>query len=57
MEFGFSHREGFPSARMVLMKGFDEKGFRFFTNYTSRKGSELVGFLISLYNMILGRHL
>jgi pyridoxamine 5'-phosphate oxidase len=33
--------DGAPSARMVLMKGFDERGFRFFTNYESRKGREL----------------
>ena len=33
--------DGAPSARMVLVKGFDERGFRFFTNYESRKGSEL----------------
>jgi pyridoxamine 5'-phosphate oxidase len=33
--------DGAPSARMVLMKGFDERGFRFFTNYESRKGGEL----------------
>lgn len=32
---------GRPSARMVLLKGFDGDGFRFFTNYDSRKGSEL----------------
>jgi pyridoxamine 5'-phosphate oxidase len=32
---------GAPSARMVLLKGFDERGFRFFTSYASRKGSEL----------------
>ena len=32
---------GAPSVRMVLMKGFDERGFRFFTNYESRKGHEL----------------
>lgn len=30
-----------PSARVVLMKGFDERGFAFFTNYESRKGIEL----------------
>ena len=29
-----------PSARTVLLKGFDERGFVFFTNYTSRKGAE-----------------
>ena len=33
--------DGAPSARMVLMKGFDDRGFRFFTNYESRKGLEL----------------
>jgi pyridoxamine 5'-phosphate oxidase len=32
---------GAPSVRMVLMKGFDERGFTFFTNYESRKGREL----------------
>jgi pyridoxamine 5'-phosphate oxidase len=33
--------EGRPSARIVLLKGFDENGFVFFTNYQSRKGKEL----------------
>jgi pyridoxamine 5'-phosphate oxidase len=33
-------RAGRPSARTVLLKGFDEQGFVFFTNYTSRKGTE-----------------
>ena len=33
--------DGFPSARMVLLKGFDENGFVFFTNYDSRKGQEI----------------
>ena len=33
--------DGAPSARMVLMKGFDEAGLTFFTNYESRKGGEL----------------
>ena len=32
---------GRPSARMVLLKGVDERGFVFFTNYDSRKGREL----------------
>ena len=32
---------GRPSARMVLLRGFDSKGFVFFTNYTSRKAKEL----------------
>jgi pyridoxamine 5'-phosphate oxidase len=30
-----------PAARTVLMKGFDERGFVFYTNYGSRKGREL----------------
>jgi pyridoxamine 5'-phosphate oxidase len=34
---------GRPSARIVLLKGVDEKGFVFFTNYLSRKGRELEG--------------
>ena len=33
--------DGAPSARMVLLKGADERGFAFFTSYESRKGSEL----------------
>jgi len=32
---------GQPSARTVLIKGFDEQGFVFFTNYESRKGHDL----------------
>ena len=32
---------GAPSARMVLLKGFDERGFAFFTNYESRKAADL----------------
>uniref|UniRef100_A0A8B9R3V6 Pyridoxine-5'-phosphate oxidase n=1 Tax=Anas platyrhynchos TaxID=8839 RepID=A0A8B9R3V6_ANAPL len=34
-------RDGKPSARMVLLKGFGPDGFRFFTNRQSRKGREL----------------
>jgi pyridoxamine 5'-phosphate oxidase len=33
--------EGKPSVRVVLMKGFDERGFLFYTNYESRKSAEL----------------
>ena len=33
--------DGKPSARIVLLKGFDERGFVFFTNYESQKGREL----------------
>ena len=33
--------EGKPSARVVLLKDFDPRGFSFFTNYASRKGQEI----------------
>ena len=33
--------EGGPDARIVLLRGFDARGFTFFTNYASRKGAEL----------------
>jgi pyridoxamine 5'-phosphate oxidase len=36
-------REGRPSVRIVLIRGVDERGFVFHTNYTSRKGRELDG--------------
>lgn len=34
---------GRPSARLVLLRGADARGFVFFTNYNSRKGRELAG--------------
>jgi len=34
-------KDGQPSARMVLMKGFDDDGFRFFTHYSSQKGQNI----------------
>ena len=34
-------KDGQPSARVVLLKSFDDSGFVFFTNYQSRKGREL----------------
>ena len=34
-------KDGQPSARTVLLKGVDERGFIFFANYESRKGQEL----------------
>jgi len=33
--------DGVPSVRIVLLKGIDERGVQFFTNYESRKGREL----------------
>lgn len=33
--------DGIPSARIVLLKGLDDRGFVFFTNYNSHKGQEL----------------
>jgi pyridoxamine 5'-phosphate oxidase len=33
--------DGLPNVRMVLMKGFDERGFVFYTNVDSQKGREL----------------
>lgn len=33
--------DGRPSARIVLLRGFDERGFVFYTNYDSRKGGEI----------------
>jgi pyridoxamine 5'-phosphate oxidase len=41
MTVATSTRSGEPSARMVLLRGFDERGFGFFTNYQSQKGHEL----------------
>jgi pyridoxamine 5'-phosphate oxidase len=35
--------DGRPSCRMVLCRGIDDRGIRFFTNYESRKGRELAG--------------
>jgi pyridoxamine 5'-phosphate oxidase len=34
-------RDGRPSARTVLLKGYDERGFVFYTNYEGRKASDL----------------
>lgn len=41
MTLATADRAGRPSARTVLLKGADARGFAFFTNYESRKGREL----------------
>lgn len=41
MTLATSTRDGHPSARIVLLKSVDERGFVFFTDYRSRKGTEL----------------
>jgi pyridoxamine 5'-phosphate oxidase len=41
MTLATATREGRPSARVVLLKGFDERGFVFYTNYEASKAQEL----------------
>lgn len=41
MAIASTDASGVPSVRMVLLKGYDERGFIFYTNYDSRKGQEL----------------
>lgn len=41
MALATATRDGAPSVRMVLLKGFDERGLVFYSHYTSRKGREL----------------
>ena len=41
MTLATASSDGVPSARIVLLKGFDEKGFTFFTNYDSFKGQQV----------------
>lgn len=41
MVLATASRAGRPSARTVLLKGYDERGFVFYTNYESRKGRDL----------------
>ena len=42
MTLATSSRDGIPSARIVLLKGFNKDGFVFFTNYNSYKGIQLL---------------
>jgi pyridoxamine 5'-phosphate oxidase len=41
MTLATADRRGRPAARIVLLKGLDDRGFTFFTNYESRKGKHL----------------
>jgi len=41
MTLATASKDGRPSARVVLLKSFDDRGFVFYTNYKSRKGKEL----------------
>lgn len=41
MTLATADEKGKPSARIVLLKGYDEKGFIFFTNYHSKKATDL----------------
>ena len=41
MTLATATRDGMPSARIVLLRGFDERGFVFYTDYESQKGEEL----------------
>jgi pyridoxamine 5'-phosphate oxidase len=43
MALATADKRGRPSLRIVLMRGFDDRGFVFFTNYDSRKGREIDG--------------
>src|SRR5262245_12355638 len=41
MALATAGRDGAPTVRFVLLKGFDRRGFCFYTNYESRKSREL----------------
>jgi pyridoxamine 5'-phosphate oxidase len=41
MTLATATRRGHPSARTILLRGFDNSGFVFYTNYSGRKGKEL----------------
>lgn len=41
MTLATADKSGKPNARIVLLKGFDENGFSFYTNYLSQKGKEI----------------
>jgi len=41
LALGTANKDGIPSVRMVLLKGFDKNGFIFYTNSNSQKGNEI----------------
>ena len=41
LALGTANKEGIPSVRMVLLKGYNENGFIFYTNLNSKKGNEI----------------
>ena len=43
LALGTASKDGIPSVRMVLLKGFDKNGFIFYTNLNSQKGKEIKG--------------
>ena len=47
--------DGRPSARIVLLRGFDDRGFAFFTSYESRKGRELAANPLRRIGLLLAR--
>ena len=58
MALATASADGRPSVRMVLLKGADERGFAFYTNRESQKGTELAGnprAALVLYWQALGR--
>ena len=42
LTLAISDKNGMPSARMVLLKDFDERGFVFYTNIKSKKGKDII---------------
>jgi pyridoxamine 5'-phosphate oxidase len=43
MALASADADGLPNVRMVLLKGFDQRGFVFYTNLESQKGTEITG--------------
>src|SRR5579864_5347637 len=58
MSLATATASGIPSVRIVLCRGIDERGLRFFTNYDSRKGAELESnpqAAVAFYWAVIGR--